>query len=1293
MRNLGILAVIVGVLLLASSGFCAYVNPRCPTDDAQFGAPAQGIVLVVEHNGRPILALFDAGTWILDTNTDGVFDPLSDPVYQFGQAGDLPVFGDFDGNGRKEIGVYRAGQWLLDTNNSGAYEDMVDDLRYFGQAGDLPVPGDFNGDGRTQLAVFRDGTWRIDMDGDGFWDPRIDLEVTGFGQSGDRPIAGDWNGLGFARIGVYRAGQWLLDLNANYHWDGAPQDQSWQGFGTSASFALPADWNGDGRIDPGIREGGRFVLDTTGDGLLTQGTCDPNELPQGEFDPNLLPSPDDGSGLCGADLNGDGVVALEEMDNCDLGICPIERAQCTGEGAGDPLCPQAGVLNTERDMCQLPAVTSCPQGYVLDGVLDLCLAPVLCPNGGLWNPQKDLCEKLVVFECPPGYLHTYDGGQDLCIKDVDCAPGVLNPQTDRCEMSYTPSCEEAGPGYVYSDARDRCEIPAQQKCPPGTLYNAAHKKCMVAVVMQCQTNLGYSFEEARQRCELRPPSCPEGYTYNTATNACEKFVAAPVEPSANATIEFSWWWCDTCSTEFLYTRLHEAVLASGGTGGSIVVSQPYQQCYDYDWGQECETRFRTYKLYQYNAGAGHPIHIYQNTAFVGTISPGGTFAFRCEDNASAWCRSGLYIDGVFRARKAGGKPWVYWRTTKACAEQVWVPASKDFPGHYRCVNLNNNEVTCPDGYSEIIAPDGYKSCLKTQTAAASCPSGSLDPTLDLCHHTPTLACPVAGTIYDQLIAHCVADPCPGELDANLDVCIQTKTKSCGGMIFDAAADQCYFAPVCEQGLYSEKDNQCQAVTGYNCGLMNFNPERRLCEDSGQCAEDAAFAGPKVFSVSETLDQCVNPAQHKCDGGYAYHGPPVRMCEAIVQCPGGGTYNLATKTCGGGEPLICPLGDYPCGAIAQSNDVFLRCPEGSGSQYNSASRKCEKPEIVLSGRVFQAGFYDLFINPAHPNRLYTTFYRGDPNRGDNSYLEFNLVNGQVQISSRMWQDRRWEAQSSGNRINWYYQSIFWIKRSIFLGATDFSLDGGAISISGPRIVRDSYLDVRPNGNRLDFFNVGFVGSISFDVVTRVFDPLTTQEKYCSPHPCQTELVDENYEPDMAAFRNDGTLDPETGQCIGEIFIFNGAPKYCLRPGVKTSFFNCCSSNEANWLFFQKVCDQNSIETAHARDNEAAVYIGDFCKTKWPVIGCVQRAAMYCVFSGKLAKETHLQGRRQLKNFAPDGDWGSAEAPNCRGFSPVEFSVLDFGAMDLSSVYGEMVPTIPINTLQQRAGEAAERFPVR
>ena len=76
-----------------------------------------------------------------------------DQTLTFGQAGDVPVTGDWNGSGTFKIGVFRNGQWLLDYNGNGVWDGVAggDRLYTFGQAGDKPVVGDWNGNGTSKV--------------------------------------------------------------------------------------------------------------------------------------------------------------------------------------------------------------------------------------------------------------------------------------------------------------------------------------------------------------------------------------------------------------------------------------------------------------------------------------------------------------------------------------------------------------------------------------------------------------------------------------------------------------------------------------------------------------------------------------------------------------------------------------------------------------------------------------------------------------------------------------------------------------------------------------------------------------------------------------------------------------------------------------------------------------------------------------------------------------------------------------------------------------------------------------
>ncbi len=279
--------------------------------------------------------------------------------------------------------------------------------------------------------------------------------------------------------------------------------------------------------------------------------------------------------------------------------------------------------------------------------------------------------------------------------------------------------------------------------------------------------------------------------------------------------------------------------------------------------------------------------------------------------------------------------------------------------------------------------------------------------------------------------------------------------------------------------------------------------------------------------------------------------------------------------------------------------------------------------------------------------------------------------------------------------------------------------------------------------------------------------------------------------MYYYDNDGQRDSQ-GNCLDQIYIFNGQPQECLTSGVKTGFHNCCDECDSSvrddmksafsqvgtliqgastmwkytkiawkayqaWnilntsgggvfslatkpfdLFYDKTqgkwqigselacaiglggcaspasaadaiknalsaafpspqgilmrlainfvlnqalsiffggCDANSVLTACYVDLGLCHYVGSYCKKKWALVGCVQKAKVYCCFNSKLARIVHEQGRPQLKTFnGPNGGWGTTPdddpGPICRGFTPEEFQMLDFSRIDLSEWYGDI-----------------------
>ena len=175
--------------------------------------------------------------------------------------------------------------------------------------------------------------------------------------------------------------------------------------------------------------------------------------------------------------------------------------------------------------------------------------------------------------------------------------------------------------------------------------------------------------------------------------------------------------------------------------------------------------------------------------------------------------------------------------------------------------------------------------------------------------------------------------------------------------------------------------------------------------------------------------------------------------------------------------------------------------------------------------------------------------------------------------------------------------------------------------------------------------------------------------CSPFACGA-IVEK--QADMSSYQDNGGRDPATGQCAGRIYIFNGQPGECKEPGVSTTWFQCCSTDESAFLFIEKNCGTGDMLTAAAMKAKRTHFVGTYCKKKFPFIGCVQSAQTHCVFQSKLGRIVQEQGRLQLKAFLTGSrvDWGTPENPNCRGFTSEEFQFLDFSKMDLSEFFADI-----------------------
>jgi Tol biopolymer transport system component len=133
----------------------------------------------------------DGYVYLRNANTQGI----ADVFFFFGNPGDIPIAGDFDDDGCDTVSVYRPSQSRvfiineLGANGGGLGAAEMDYL--FGNPGDVPFVGDFDGDGIDTIGLHRPTTGLVYL---------RNSQTTGiadtqfiYGNAGDRLVANDWN--------------------------------------------------------------------------------------------------------------------------------------------------------------------------------------------------------------------------------------------------------------------------------------------------------------------------------------------------------------------------------------------------------------------------------------------------------------------------------------------------------------------------------------------------------------------------------------------------------------------------------------------------------------------------------------------------------------------------------------------------------------------------------------------------------------------------------------------------------------------------------------------------------------------------------------------------------------------------------------------------------------------------------------------------------------------------------------------------------------------------------------------
>jgi hypothetical protein len=146
--------------------------------------------------------------------------------FYFGNPGDVPVTGDWNGDGVDTPGLYRQSDGYVYLRNSNT-QGIADIRFFFGNPGDVPLAGDFDGDGFDTVSIYRPSNQtfyiinELGADDGGLGAAEFSYV---FGNPGDAPFVGDFDGDGVDTVGLHRESSGLVYF-LNSHAAGVTESQ------------------------------------------------------------------------------------------------------------------------------------------------------------------------------------------------------------------------------------------------------------------------------------------------------------------------------------------------------------------------------------------------------------------------------------------------------------------------------------------------------------------------------------------------------------------------------------------------------------------------------------------------------------------------------------------------------------------------------------------------------------------------------------------------------------------------------------------------------------------------------------------------------------------------------------------------------------------------------------------------------------------------------------------------------------------------------------------------------------
>jgi len=849
---------------------------------------------------------------------------------------------------------------------------------------------------------------------------------------------------------------------------------------------------------------------------------------------------------------------------------------------------------------------------------------------------------LAVDGCPTGY--TKLGAENICVAAAGGATftALYIDTKDRCELSKTPNCPD---GYTYDQATNLCAV--APVCPNGGTLDTAADKCLINATTLCPAS--YTYNASIDACQLTPPcpagstysttvdkcvltatfGCPAGTAWNDATSKCE--AASTMECAAGLTWDESLGKCRSSAT-CLAGGILETI--SDKCQIDIVTACPD----GYAWNNstsKCE-KDPTCSPGTYSASADKCTLAYTSM----TCPTGGTY-----NSSTGYCEAdkstptinfnSCYVNCSGGSLIASGNT-IY---VSGCGCQISVPGAT-FTGNLY-LGCDVTQPRQPEGCSQLgyAYGDYITSGCSTMTVTGASVSGSV-----VSGWAGMAACSGGNWLG-------TGTPCPG---------------SC--MLYF------YALPQCPSGYtWNESRGKCIVSPTFVCPAGTYNSTLGLCVVTPMCENGGILNG--------TLDKCQANMSSACATGYTWNSTSSK-CEAAPVCQSGASYNASSDACLADKVITCPSGSaYNSIAGLCQGDKRYNCGL-SGFVYDSGAGLCVEAVSCPDGGTINAtrDMCEILLGSASCPAGQT----------------FNTTNDTCEIAPPCTQGGTYSPERDRCEI-----------AATVDCPTGYSWDyTSQVCYSAPACVDGTY----------DATLKKCKGNVSCPYGDRYqcLTSPTTGALQCSPYVC-ADLASSTTESqaDLTGYTDDG----KTGAsgCEGTIYVFNGKAGECRPSGLQTLFMDCCDEDEDKFLFMKENCTDMEYKTAIQKSKKYCHKVGDYCKLKWdasdsllggaifgtiigigPIIlpeltDCLQAGETYCCFSGILARVIHEQGRRQIKSFQGN-EWGTPEAPNCRGFTTNEFAMLDFSKMDLSEYYNVIVDQVKatVNTSAATVKAKVEAF---